>query len=245
MEDLTNRWRSLSLTKEEEAKVDLTRDKKIKGAILAVKFFTRRNANVEAVAKTFRPIWQTRGNFEVCKGKENVLLIAFQMEADAKKVVQGQPWAFDRHLVVVQQYDGSVPIQDLVFKTTTFWIQIHNLPFQLLTMEVALDIGGTIGAVSWPKDLGEMKGGNFMRVRVEVDITKLLYKGRKISWDHSGTIPNFEEALNDIDDTIRNGPRIPISKAAASEIMANQIDSSSNLIDIEIMVDDLGWETQA
>ena len=39
--------------------------------------------------------------------------------------------------------------------------------------------------MSWPKDLGEMKGGNFMRARVEVDITKLLCRGRKISWDDS------------------------------------------------------------
>lgn len=31
-----------------------------------------------------------------------------------------------------------------------------------------------------------MKGGNFMRVRVEVDITKSLCRGRKISCDHLG-----------------------------------------------------------
>lgn len=101
MEDLTNRWRSLSLTEVEEVKVDLTRDKKTTSVVLAVKFFIRRNVNVEAVAKTFRPIWRTRGNLEVCEGKDNVLLIVFEMEADAEKVVQGQPWAFDRHLVVV------------------------------------------------------------------------------------------------------------------------------------------------
>ena len=28
-----------------------------------------------------------------------------------------------------------------------------------------------------------MRGGNFMRVRVEADITKPLCRGRKISWD--------------------------------------------------------------
>nr|XP_023904040.1 uncharacterized protein LOC112015827 [Quercus suber] len=108
------------------------------------------------------------------------------MEADAEKVIQGQPWAFDRHLMAVQRYDGTVPVQNLVFKSTTFWIQIHNLPFQLLTIEAALSIGETIGKVSRPKDLGEMRGGNFMRVRVEVDITKPLCRGKKISWDEKG-----------------------------------------------------------
>lgn len=171
MEDLTSRWKCLSLTEAEGSKVDLTRDKKKMGAVLAIKFFTRRNVNVEAVAKTFRLIWRTRGNFEVCDGKDNVLLIAFEMEVDAEKVFQGQPWAFDRHLVALLRYDGAVPVHELVFKTATFWVQIHNLPFQLLTVEAALSIRETMGQVSRPKDVGEMKGGNFMRVRVEVDIT--------------------------------------------------------------------------
>ena len=91
MDDLTNRWWSLSLTEEEEAKVDLTKEKKKTGSVLAAKFFTRRTVNVEAVAKTFRLLWRTRGNFEVCEGKDNILLIDFEMEADAEKVVQGQP----------------------------------------------------------------------------------------------------------------------------------------------------------
>lgn len=52
-------------------------------------------------------------------------------------------------------------------------------------MEVALSIRETIGPFCWPKDIGEMKGRNFMMVKVEVDITKPLCRGRKISWNHS------------------------------------------------------------
>lgn len=65
-------------------------------------------------------------------------------------------------------------VHNLVFKKTTFWVQIQNLPFSLRMVEAALSIGETIGQVIWPKDTGEMKGGNFIRVRVEVDIMKPL-----------------------------------------------------------------------
>ena len=41
-------------------------------------------------------------------------------------------------------------------------------------------------------------------------------------WESLKHIPDFEETLNDIDDIIRNGPRIPNSKVAATEITANQ-----------------------
>ena len=60
-----------------------------------------------------------------------MVLVSFKLDVDAEKVIQGQPWAFDRHLVASQRYDGSMPIQNLVFKTTIFWVQIHNLPFSL------------------------------------------------------------------------------------------------------------------
>ena len=124
-----------------------------------------------------RPLWRTWGNFDVSDGGNNILLLAFEMDVDAEKVMQGAPWAFDRRLVILQRYDGVVPIQDLCFDETAFWIQLHNLHFLLLTKDAALSIGETICTVTKPKDVGEMKVGSFMRVRVEVDISKPLCKG--------------------------------------------------------------------
>ena len=96
--------------------------------------------NVEAVARTFRPIWRTKWNFEVSTAGENILLIAFELEIVAEKVLQGEPWVFDRHLVVLQRYDGSSPVQELSFVRTSFWVQIHNLPFSLMTVDAAVNL---------------------------------------------------------------------------------------------------------
>ena len=80
--------------------------------------------------------------------------------------------------MVLQRYNG-IPIQELCFDKTAFWIQLHNLPFSLLTIDIALSIGETIGTVTKPKDVGEMNEGSFMRVWVEVDISKPLYRAKK------------------------------------------------------------------
>lgn len=52
-----------------------------------------------------------------------------------------------------------------------FWVQLHNLPYSLLNTDTALSLGETLGTMTILKDLSEMRGSNFMRVRGEVDIT--------------------------------------------------------------------------
>lgn len=163
-------------------KHDLSKEKKTAEYVLAAKFFTRRLINVEAVARTFCPLWHMKRNFEVSMVGDNVVLIVFEWEVDAEKVMQGEPWVFNRHLVVLQRYDGTTPINKLSFDSSTFWVQIQNLPFSLMTIEAAISLGETMGVVSKPKDEAEMRG-QFMRVRVAVDVTKPLCCGRTITWD--------------------------------------------------------------
>ncbi|KAL0008351.1 hypothetical protein SO802_009853 [Lithocarpus litseifolius] len=61
--------------------------------------------------------------------------------------------------------------------------EIHNLPYSLLTAKVAVRLGESLGVVTMPKDLTEMRGGNFMRVRVTIDILEPLCKGRCVDFD--------------------------------------------------------------
>lgn len=110
----------MSLTDVEETNIDLSSDKKKTTTVLATKFFTRRSLNIKAVARTFQPLWRTGSSFEVSDAGNNMLLIAFDLEVDAEKVLQGEPWAFDRHLVALQKYDGLTPTQDLIFYTMSF-----------------------------------------------------------------------------------------------------------------------------
>lgn len=107
--------------------MDLTSNKKVGKCVLAAKFLTRRIVNIEAMARTFRPLWRTRRDFEVNDAGNNIVLFDFMLEMDMEKVLMGEPWSFDRHLVVLEQYDGSIQVNELKFRSTFFWVQIHGL----------------------------------------------------------------------------------------------------------------------
>ena len=130
MEEITQNWRKLSLSEEEGRNIDLSKNKREGSLVLAARFLTRRTVNIEVVARTFHPLWRTRRDFEVSDAGNNIVLFEFELEADVVKVLLGEPWSFDRHLVVLERYDSSTPVKNLKFNTTSFWIQIHNLPIR-------------------------------------------------------------------------------------------------------------------
>ena len=86
-------------------------------------------------------------------------------------------WLLFKGMAALFRFTNSISEKSI------FYVQIHNLLFSLLTIEAILNIGETLGFVTIPKVSGEMKGGSFIKVRAEVDITKPLCRGRKISWD--------------------------------------------------------------
>ena len=73
--------------------------------MLAAKFFTRRVLNLEAIARTFTLLWKTRKGFEIRDMGDHKILFVFPEKADIDRVLEGDSWSFDRHLVVLQRID--------------------------------------------------------------------------------------------------------------------------------------------
>lgn len=62
-----------------------------------------------------------------------------------------------------------------------FGVQMHGLPISMLNSKIAMELGENIGNISSAKHLNEMVGGDFLRIRVEVDVTKPLYRGCRVA----------------------------------------------------------------
>ena len=65
MENLAGLWEQLSLSEEEGSsyKSEALKGGGGSGRVIATKFFTHRALNMEAIARTFKPLWRTKLGF--------------------------------------------------------------------------------------------------------------------------------------------------------------------------------------
>lgn len=114
---------------------------------LATKFLTKRVVNIDLVSRTFKPLWRRQNDFKINDMRDSILFLDFEDERDLQRVVEHEPWTYDKHLVIFERIRKNVSISDLRFRFTSFWIQIHDLSIHCLTSAVRESIGGSLGQI--------------------------------------------------------------------------------------------------
>ena len=137
METLVKKWGNMSLDDREGGEVQLNATESSKNVTIAAKFLTKRALNTEVVIRTFNPIWQSKNGFKVRNMGNRTILFIFDNEEEVEKIMEGEPWSFDRHLVMIKWYDYNILVQDLVFEHVSLWVQVHDIPIKYLSREIA------------------------------------------------------------------------------------------------------------
>ncbi|XP_065630505.1 uncharacterized protein LOC136067948 [Quercus suber] len=184
MEQLTMSWNNMSLSDKEQFDFILPEDHRKGEFIIAAKFLTSHFLQMEAVARTFKQLWKTDNGFKIRNQGNNIVLFIFNNLAEVDKILKSQPWSFNKHLIVMQRYMNDAPIGELVFEKVPFWVQVHDIPLSFQSRKVAEKLCETVGDIQKSNGGTDDDGGSFFRVRVVVDITSPLCRGRVI------TLPN-------------------------------------------------------
>ena len=84
--------------------------------------------------------------------------------------------------MIIQEFEGELMPREMELKWCPFWVQILNLPLKCRTKETAWAIGSKLGSVM-EVDVADsgVQWGKYLRVRVKVDITKNLARGKKVT----------------------------------------------------------------
>ena len=93
-----------------------------------------------------------------------------------EKILQGESWSFDRHLVILQRYEIDTLITDLLFDKVSLWVQVHNIPVRYLNRDVAKKLCELVDEVDRTLEILEVEGGSFIRVRVRWILMYLFVK---------------------------------------------------------------------
>ena len=110
----------------------------------------------------------------------HIVLFTFDNKLEVDSILSNEHWSFDKRLMVLQRYDKDTLVEDLMFNRTFFWVQVHDIPIRFMNQKVAKGICSTVGTVIRKSDT-KVDGGGLMRVKVSLDITRPLSRGRMVS----------------------------------------------------------------
>ena len=133
MDDLTEKWKNLSLSEREGPGLSLREEQAMTEYILAAKFLTKRALNFKAIANTFQLLWRSRNGFKIENLRDHTALFIFYEKTEIDKILASEPWSFDKHLMVLQRYDKDMSIRTTNFNIMNFWVQVHNILIRFRT----------------------------------------------------------------------------------------------------------------
>ena len=96
-------------------------------------------------------------------------------------------------MLVINEYNGNIPPSQLEFNQSPFWVQVHEMPLVCMNKSVGTKIGSSMGTLEEINVAGDGMGwGTYLRLRVILDITKPLDRGRAINLGGKSTWVEFK-----------------------------------------------------
>lgn len=183
-EDLIGKCANLKLTDDEDQIVTLKggeenfQQNDIELSIVG-KVYSERPYNFDAFKRTMTLIWAVPKGMIFRAIENGYFVIQFANVRDREKVLDGSPWTFDQHLVLLSEIKGSVQPSAINITHCPFWLRMYNLPLDSRSEKDVRTIAGSMGEIL-EVETDEVLWDRSARVRVLLDITKPLRRLQRI-----------------------------------------------------------------
>ncbi|KAG5524447.1 hypothetical protein RHGRI_031191 [Rhododendron griersonianum] len=145
------------------------------------KILTHKGINLGGLKASMDLAWGYPKGLKVMEVGGGIYQFVFGNEMDLVRVIAGGPWLFNNQLIVLQRWEEGVKPDQINFSYSPFWIQLRALPLEFMSVVVGrkmmVGFGDVLEVV-----MAQLSGnqGRCIRVKVELDITKPIPRGKYV-----------------------------------------------------------------
>ena len=182
-EDVTESMVSLKLTSEEEEDIQVSdegRMDEINSCALSLigKFLTCKPFNRKAAKNMLQRVWVLDKELQIFEVGINLFQFKFQSEYKLDRILRGGPWTFDNQFLMLTWSRTGMSANNVVLEHASLWVQIWGVPFDMMSPNVATEVGNKMGVVEDVECRRRMDEQNFfLRVKVALPISKPPWRG--------------------------------------------------------------------
>lgn len=183
-EDLSNLWRNLSLSEEESLEVEATEQGlhniAARGrSCLVGKLLADRLIGKDGIKAILIRGWKPTGTTILKNLGENLFLVEFEHVWDKSRVLEGRLWVFEGNLFSLEDFNGTIAPTRMEFEKASFWVRMFHMPLACICETMGIQIGSSVGHVEEVEtDEDKIGWGEYLRVRIRLDLSKPLARGR-------------------------------------------------------------------
>ncbi|XP_057793093.1 uncharacterized protein LOC131009698 [Salvia miltiorrhiza] len=212
---------------------------------LVGRVWTERSVNAFGLMDTMKQIWNPAKGVTCREIQTNLFSFQFNSSRDVERVKAGQPWHFNKDVLVLQPVQPKIQPSAMQFTSVPFWIRIYDLPMAGRSPEVIKNLGKRLGNFLEFDESSTSGLTRSIRIRVVVDIQKPLRRGLNIIMDGSTLwlpikyerLPSFcygcgklGHMLKDCEDVITEDGQAEGRKRFDESIRASPMKNSKKLV---------------
>ena len=150
--EMADSMEKMKLTSKEEEIIAISNEGRLEAIqscnlSLIGKFLMCKPFNKMAAKNTIRRAWGVDDALEISKVGPNLFQFKFHSEFEMDKILRGGPWSFDNQLLMLQRWKKGMMVGNIKMVTMLLWVQIWGASFDMISPQVAKEVGGRLGVV--------------------------------------------------------------------------------------------------